>query len=91
MAEDLLTDAIEQLDRAEAAGIEAATIRPLRTQAVAGLDRLYGMIDVTATDVFTFAADAGVDLTGLVRGPDGAPYVLDPATASVYRVEPRST
>jgi hypothetical protein len=27
-----------------------------------------------------------VDLAGLVRGPDGAPYVLDPATASVYRV-----
>ena len=86
VAEDLLTETIEQLDRAEAAGIEAATIRPLRTQAVAGLDRLFGMIDVTATDVFTFGADAGVGLAGLVRGPDGAPYVLDPATASVYRV-----
>jgi hypothetical protein len=86
LAEDLLSDTIEQLDRAAAAGIAAATIRPLRTQAVDGLDRLYRMVDVTPTDVFTFAADSGVALAGLVRGPDGAPYVLDPATASVYRV-----
>ena len=86
LAENLLSDTIEQLDRAAAAGIATATIRPLRTQAVDGLDRLYRMVDVTPTDVFTFAADSGVDLAGLVRGPDGAPYVLDPATASVYRV-----
>jgi hypothetical protein len=86
VAEGLLTDTVEQLDRAEAAGIEIATIQPLRTQAIDGLDRLYGMVDITATDVFTFAADSGVDMSGLVRGPDGAPYVLDPATASVYRI-----
>jgi hypothetical protein len=85
-AEDLLTDTVSQLDKAAAAGISSATIEPLRLQTIAGLDRLYGMIDVTPLDVFTFAADAGVDLTGLVRGPDGAPYVLDPATASVYRI-----
>jgi len=86
LAEDLLAETIEQLDRAAEAGIANATIRPLRTQAIEGLDRLYKMIDVTPTDVFTFAADSGVDLGGLVRGPDGAPYVLDPKTASVYRV-----
>jgi hypothetical protein len=85
-AEDLLTETIEQLDLAAAAGIAASAIRPLRTEATAGLDRLYGMIDVTPIDMFTFAADSGVDLGDLVRGPDGAPYVLDPATASVYRV-----
>ncbi|MEW5990067.1 MAG: hypothetical protein AB1736_01825 [Chloroflexota bacterium] len=86
LAEDLLTDTIEQLDRAAAAGIAASTIRPLRTQAIDGLDRLYRVVDVTPTDVFTFAADSGVDLADLVRGPDGAPYVLDPVTASVYRI-----
>jgi len=85
-AEQLLADALTQLDRARSAGIAASTIRPLRVQAVAGLDRLYGVVDVTPTVLFTFAADAGVDLGGLVRGPDGAPYVLDPKTASVYRI-----
>jgi len=86
LAEDLLTDTIEQLDRAAAAGIATSAIRPLRSQTIAGLDRLYRMVDITPTDVFNFAADSGVDLAGLVRGPDGAPYVLDPATASVYRI-----
>ena len=86
LAEDLLSDTITQLDTAAAAGIASATIRPLRAEAVAGLDRLYGMVDVAPLDVFTFAADSGVDLTSLVRGPDGAPYVLDPKTASVYRI-----
>lgn len=86
-AEDLLKDTLTQLDRAASAGISSVTIRPLRAQAVAGLDRLYGMVDVTAMDVFTFPADAGVDLGGIVRGPDGAPYVLDPTTASVYRID----
>ncbi len=85
-AEGLLIDTLDQLDRAAQAGIASTSTRPLRIEAVAGLDRLYGMIDVTPTDVFTFAPDAGVDLAGLVRGPDGAPYVLDSATASVYRI-----
>ncbi|HSO28377.1 MAG TPA: hypothetical protein VLS28_00610 [Candidatus Sulfomarinibacteraceae bacterium] len=85
-AEALLRDTLAQLDLAAGAGISSATIRPLRAQAVAGLERLYGTVEVTPTDVFTFPADAGVDLGALVRGPDGAPYVLDPATATVYRI-----
>jgi hypothetical protein len=85
-AEPLLTDAVAQLDKAATAGVAASAITPLRSRAVAGLDRLYGMVDVTPVDLFTFPEDAGVILTSLVRGPDGAPYVLDPATASVYRI-----
>ncbi len=85
-AEQLLTETLTELDRAAVAGIAAAVLTPLRAQTVAGLDRLFGVIDVTATAVFTFSAEAGVDLTNLVRGPDGAPYVLDPKTASVYRI-----
>lgn len=86
LAEQLLTDTLSQLDRASTAGISRSTLAPLRSQTVNGLDRLYDMIDVTATDVFRFPADAGVALTGLVVGPDGVPYVLDPATATVYRI-----
>lgn len=85
-AEKLLTDTIDQLEIARTAGITVGVIDPLRTRAVGGLDELYGMVEVTPLDTFTFPADIGVDLKALVRGPDGAPYVLDPTTASVYRI-----
>jgi hypothetical protein len=85
-AEQLLRDALKQLDVAAAAGITASTVEELRARARAGLDRLYGMIDVTPINDFTFPADAKVNLTALVRGPDGVPYVLDSTTATVYRI-----
>jgi len=86
-AEQLLADTLAQLDRAKTAGINAATIAPLRARAVVGLDRLYGMVEVTAIDLFTFPVDVAADLTSLVQGPDGAPYVLDAGTATVYRID----
>lgn len=85
-AETLLTDAFKQLAKARAAGIAFSVVAPLRSQATAGLDRLYGMVDVKAIQSFTFPADLGADLRSLVRGPDGAPYVLDVKTATVYRI-----
>jgi len=45
------------------------------------------MVEVTPINVFTFPGDAAVDLASLVRGPDGAPYVLDAGTATVYRID----
>jgi hypothetical protein len=86
-AERLLKDAMAQLDAAAQAGIPTSTIAPVRTQVVAALDRLYKMVDVLDAPIFTFAAAAKVDLRALVQGPDGAPYVLDANTASVYRVD----
>jgi hypothetical protein len=85
----LLTDAAQQLDAAEAAHVSAAVVSPLRAQAVSGLDRLYGVVPVASTPLFTFktAADAApTNLTAIVRGPDGNPYVLDAATTAVYRI-----
>jgi hypothetical protein len=64
-------------------------IAPLRAQAVAGLDRLYGVVPVAWSPLFTFkaAGDAAPpDLSDMVRGPDGNPYVLDRATKAVYRI-----
>jgi hypothetical protein len=86
-AEDLLTQAYAALDTAERASAPAATIAPLRTQIVAALDRLYGMTDVSSSPIFTFPDDPAVDLRAVVRGPDGAPFVLDAATATVYRID----
>ena len=89
-AKTLLTEAYQQLDAAEKANVSAAVVDPLRAQAVAGLDALYGVVPVASTTLFTFKPAAGaapIDLGGLVKGPDGAPYVLDRSTKTVYRID----
>ena len=56
----------------------------------AGLDRLYGVVPVASATRFTFKPAEGanpIDLRGLVRGPDGAPYALDRSTRAVYRID----
>jgi hypothetical protein len=65
-------------------------IDPVRAKVVALLDRAFGVTDVTSTRLFQFKATQGApafDLGAMVRGYDGAPYVLDRATKSVYRVD----
>ncbi len=87
-AERLLSDAYRQLAVAVGAGVPTATVDPLRRRAVAGLDRLFHMVDVAPSVAFSFAAaDTPPDLGALVRGPDGVPYVLDRATKAVYRID----
>jgi hypothetical protein len=86
-AERLLTEAYSALDRAEKASVPASTIDPIRTKVVAALDRLYGMVGVSSSSIFAFPGDPAVDLRALVKGPDGAPFILDAATASVYRID----
>jgi len=85
---ELLSTAYAELDKAEKAGYPLAQIVPLRQTALDGLDRLYGVVKVASTDLFTFpAGQAPVSLTGLVRGSDGAPYVLDAAGKTVWRID----
>ncbi len=87
-ATDLLTTAWRQLDAAAAAGITASAIDPLRAKARAGLDQLYGLDSVAASTLFSFVdSNPPVDLQDVVLGPDGAPYVLDASTKSVYRID----
>jgi len=84
----LLTDAYNQLDAAEAAKVSTSVVTPLRTEAVAGLDRLYGVVPVASNRLHTFKQTAGgapTDIGAMVQGPDGVPYVLDRATRTVYR------
>ncbi|HEX8026549.1 MAG TPA: hypothetical protein VF484_10105, partial [Candidatus Limnocylindrales bacterium] len=86
-AEGLLKDAIAQLNSAGTSGIAASTIAPIRAQAVGLLDRLYKMVDVLDQSIFAFPAATPVDLTSIVQGPDGFPYVIDAASQSVYRID----
>jgi outer membrane protein assembly factor BamB len=84
----LLTTAYQELDKAEKAGYPVAQLAPLRKTAMAGLDRLYKVVNVASTDLFTFpVGETPVSLTGLVRGSDGAPYVLDAAGKTVWRID----
>jgi hypothetical protein len=87
---ELLTDAYRQVKAAEDANVAETVVGPLRQKAVAGLDRLYGVVPVHSETLFTFVPAEGADpieLRAMVRGPDGAPYVIDRSTRSVYRVD----
>ena len=85
---ELLNSAYQQLDEAENAGYPIEQIAPLRATALKGLDRLYGVTRVKSTPLYTFPADKPVELAGLVRGSvDGAPYVLDTANKTVWRID----
>jgi hypothetical protein len=87
-AMQLLTEAFTQLDAAEKASIPTSVTRPLRSRVVGGLDVLYKMSEVKAATLFQMPEnDPPFDLRSLVRGPDGAPYVLDAATQAVYRID----
>jgi hypothetical protein len=86
-AEQLLSQAFTSIESASRGGIPTSTTGPLRTQIVAALDRLYKMVDVASTPLFTFPAATAVDLKALVKGPDGAPFVLDAGTSAVYRID----
>jgi hypothetical protein len=87
---ELLTQAYQSLEDAAGNQVPATTIRPLRDQAVEGLDRLYGVVPVAAATVVTFeTSEVPFDIADLIVGPDGVPYVLDVATKSVYRINLR--
>jgi hypothetical protein len=88
----LLSAAYASLDDAAAAGVSAATIRPLRAEVVAGLDELYGVRPVAWNLLYAFppldpATSTASDIGNVIEGPDGAPYVLDRGTASVWRID----
>jgi hypothetical protein len=84
---ELLNDAYQQLDQAASQGYPAAQIAPLRDEVLAGLDQLYGVVRVASSPLFTFPGDQKVQLSALVRGSDGAPYVLDTANQTVWRID----
>ena len=85
-AEELLTQAFTSIEGAQRAGIPESTAGPVRAQIVTALDRLYHMTDVSSTALFTFPEERNTDLRRIVRGPDGAPFVLDEGTRTVYRI-----
>ena len=87
----LLTEAQEKLGRAESAGVSTGTIRPLRDQVSAGLDRLFRVVDIADRALYRFkASEPARNLTALVRGPDGQAFVMDRTAKAIYRIDVRS-
>jgi len=85
---DLLTQAHTALDTAADNGIPSRTLDPLREQVETGLDRIYGVVPVAATQILPFGTpEVKADIGGLILGPGGVPYVLDRATKAVYRID----
>jgi hypothetical protein len=84
---ELLNVAYGKLDEAESLSYPAGQIRPLREKALEGLDKLYGVQPVGSAAVFEFPAEKPPKLEALVRGSDGAPYVLDSANETVWRID----
>ncbi len=84
----LLTDAYQQLQTARDKGIPDPTIQPVLAQVTGGLDRLYKMTTVATSTLFSFDKSIPkANLTALVAGPDGAPYVIEKTTKTVYRID----
>ncbi len=87
----LLTDAYQQLQAAGGKGIPDSAIAPVRSQVVGGLDRIYNVMTVASSLMFSFEKSVPkANLTSLVVGPDGVPYVIDKSTNAVYRIDPKA-
>lgn len=83
----LLSTAYQKLDEAQRDGYPLAQVTSLRATVLAGLNRLYGVVDIATSPLFTFPSDTPVQLTAIVRGPYGAPYVLDTENNTVWRID----
>jgi len=87
-AQQLLHDAWLQLDQAATLGAPASATSTLRQQVLGGLDKLDEVTYTTSSTLLSFAGAATpVNLASLVRGPDGAAYVIDSKAGSVLRID----
>ncbi|MFZ9767033.1 MAG: hypothetical protein ACO3C4_00895 [Candidatus Limnocylindrus sp.] len=85
----LLLSAVANLNLAESGGGSTSQIASLRTQATETLNKIFLVSETTPIDLFNFdAAGATFEITAIVQGPDGLPYVIDNITGAVYRIDP---
>ncbi len=87
-ARRLLQTAWQQLDGAASLGAPASSLASLRQRIQVGLDQLYLVTYTTAAPLVAMQKlDPKADLADLIRGPDGAAYVIDRTAASVVRID----
>lgn len=85
----LLRQAWAELATAERLNVAASTIRPLRLTVSDGLDRLYDVRQAATSVLLDLSAELSpdADIIDMIRGPDGAAYLVDRTTAALYRVD----
>ena len=83
-ARKYLEDAYTNLGTARANGYSEADLAAVQAQVLDGLNSYYHVNTITPEVVNSFGTDR---LDGLVLGPDGAAYVIDATTSTVYRVD----
>lgn len=89
-ARTLLVGALESLRDADAATIDPVRVDALRERATPVLNELFLISDVQVAEVADFSGTSEIELRGIVRGPDGLPYVIDGGSGAVYRVDTAS-
>ncbi|RLT24531.1 MAG: hypothetical protein DWI51_01010 [Chloroflexi bacterium] len=89
-ARTLLVGALENLRDADAATIDPAGVNALRARVTPVLDELFLVSDVQVAEIADFSGSSAIELKGIVRGPDGLPYVIDGGSGAVYRVDTAS-
>jgi hypothetical protein len=85
-AQELLSEAWADLDRAAGTSVDPGAIAELREEVSAGLNQLYETHTVESEPLYS--VPAGSQISGLIRGPDEAAYVI--VDRSVIRIDPVS-
>ena len=93
-ADELLSAASRDLDRAQRAGVPEDALLPLQSRVDRGLDRLHGVSRLSeATRVFELAPPGGggvADATRMVAATDGSLWIIDRLGERVLRADPAS-
>ena len=91
-AEGLLEDSLAEVERASAAGVEAASLAPIRGRIDHGLDAIFGVARISeATTVVDLAsALTGVQPIDMVAATDGSLWVAEVGRGRVVRVDPQT-
>ncbi len=85
----LLQQAWDAVQRAASTGVPVSRVTPLRARIASGLDQLYGTKRMAGTVLVSLTGGEGArDPQDLIRGPDGAAYVIDREQRTVARIDP---
>ena len=86
-----LSETWSELAVATQAKLPESTLGPLRATTLDGLNRLFKVVPVAAATILsTAAAKTPLDISSMILGPGGVPFVLDRTTQAVYRIDLRT-
>jgi hypothetical protein len=89
-AAGLLTDSLDEIQRASQAGVSTAALEPMRGRAERGLDQIFGVgrLRESTTVADLAAALTGFDPIDMAVASDGSLWVAEDGRGRVIRVDP---